>query len=70
MASFYPNGAPGGELSPRAARQAIQTLGAALPFHPHLHALSADGFCGTFAAVELDPRAVNDLFRRLVIADL
>jgi hypothetical protein len=52
----------------------IQTFGAALPFHPHVHALSTDGLFsrdGTF--VPLDPpdvRAIEELFRRLVIAAL
>ncbi|MGQ0614768.1 MAG: transposase zinc-binding domain-containing protein [Planctomycetaceae bacterium] len=48
----------------------IQTFGAALRFHPHVHALAADGLflCdGTFVAIDPDPRAVEEHFRRLVI---
>jgi hypothetical protein len=51
----------------------IQTFGARLPFHPHVHALSTDGLFardGTFVAVEPDPRAVEELFRRLLIEAL
>jgi hypothetical protein len=51
----------------------IQTFGAALPFHPHVHALSTDGLLardGTFVPVEPDARAVEELFRRLVIQAL
>jgi hypothetical protein len=50
----------------------IQTFGSALPSHPHVHALSTDRlFARGGAFVPLDPpnvRAVEDLFRRLVIA--
>jgi hypothetical protein len=51
----------------------IQTFGAGLPFHPHVHALSTDGLLardGTFVATEPDVRAVEELFRRLVIEAL
>jgi len=51
----------------------IQTFGAALPFHPHVHALSTDGLLlrdGTFAAAEAGARDVEELFRRLVIREI
>jgi len=51
----------------------IQTFGAAVPFHPHVHALSTDGLLlrdGTFVSLEPDPRAVEEIFRRLLIAAL
>ena len=52
----------------------IQTFGAALPFHPHVHALSTDGLFlrdGTFVPVAApDAKAVEESFRRLVIAAL
>jgi len=51
----------------------IQTFGSALPFHPHVHALATDGLLardGTFVPVEPDARAVEELFRRLLIAAL
>jgi hypothetical protein len=50
----------------------IQAFGAALPFHPHLHALSTDGLLardGVFVPIAApDAKAVEELFRRLVIA--
>ncbi len=51
----------------------IQTFGAALPFHPHVHALSTDGLLargGAFVPVEPDPREVEESFRGLVIRAL
>ena len=51
----------------------IQTFGAAIPFHPHLHALATDGLVmrgGEFVSLEPDVKAVEERFRRLVIAAL
>ena len=52
----------------------IQTFGAALPFHPHVHALSIDGLFareGTFVPTDPpDVRAVEESFRRLLVAAL
>jgi hypothetical protein len=51
----------------------IQTFGSKIPFHPHLHALSTDGLFardGTFVPLEPDVKAVEELFRRLLIAAL
>jgi len=60
------DGAPGFVAS-------IQTFGAALPFHPHVHALATDGLLargGAFVSIEPDPTAVEELFRRLLIRAL
>ena len=51
----------------------IQTFGSAIPFHPHVHALATDGLLareGEFVPLEPDVRAVEERFRRLVIAAL
>jgi hypothetical protein len=60
------DGAPGFVAS-------IQTFGARLPFHPHVHALATDGLLsrgGAFVPIEPDPREVEELFRRLLIRAL
>lgn len=58
---------PGGVAS-------IQTFGAALQWHPHVHALLTDGLLtrqGAFLPVAtVDTAAVEELFRRLVITAL
>jgi len=52
----------------------IQTFGSALNFHPHVHALVTEGVLekggGFLPLAQPDLAALEELFRRLVLAEL